>query len=660
MSYGTFESVETDGYDQQQRQAAVAQDLAVAMERVARQFGPYLNQASDKDDFNDRVAFVKPEMMKVVQAAGVMPVTGVMRKVVGAQRSAWREPSAGKNAPRKTLAWRGVDQDAAQRFVQYATQNGVILKDWAHLEQLLDSFYLRDSEPWSQVDKTSFMIELRNNKDEVINAMRGSGVYASKVAFTMDDYERFYDDSDPKMREWVAQDPENRMVPANPFTNLQDFYNWKNAGKTGDGLEDAKDLIPEDNWDGYLKERETKDTNEVRNNFASVEKSAVSGADMVGKQVIVDDGDTITVSRYDADKDAIYGENPDPETDRFGYQNELGPYFKGEWREAAKTSADHWTSEDDTLEDGRKNYNKPDTTVDWNKGIYGPDDDKKESSRRTANDEFAHAVLAYGSTPSPSELAERFYSFCQSELHKDPFTDNSAVGDLRQYLASLGESDQYNAVREQLALDGVGTYISSRRRQASDDDEPTTGEPTKPNTLNDDVLEGVEEGDEGKVSDNIETNSGDGSDSKGEKRSYRAASRQRKAGAGFTWENDGIGGYDLYGSPVNGGDVEDPHAEIFDDGEDGFRVYVYKTEYDSGEMRDEIPSLEEAKSWAEGKMMEYSGGGAQTSLFSRRKMAGEKRSYRRASAVRARADRAFESAVLRTADDALVNYIDTH
>ena len=590
MNYGTFESVETDGYDQQKRQAAVAQDLAVAMERVARQFGPYLNQASDKDDFNDRVAFVKPEMMKVVQAAGVAPVTGVMRKVVGAQRSAWRERTAGKNAPRKTLAWRGVDQDAAQRFVQYATQNGVILKDWAHLEQLLDSFYLRDSEPWSQMDKISFKIELRNNKDEVINALRGSGVYASKVAFTMDDYERFYDDSDPKMREWVAQDPENRMVPANPFTNLQDFHNWKNAGKTGDGLEDAKDLIPIDNWDGYLKEHETEDTNKVRNNFAN--RTADNGVT--------------------------------------GYCRTCG------------------SSGDDTvLADGREtclNCGAP----------------KKESSRRTADDEFARAVLAYGSTPSPSELAERFYSFCQSELHKDPFTDNSAVGDLRQYLASLGESDQYNAVREQLALDGVGTYISSRRRQASDDDEPTTGEPTKPNTLNDDVLEGVEEGDEGKVSDNIETNSGDGSDSKGEKRSYRAASRQRKAGAGFTWENDGIGGYDLYGSPVNGGDVEDPHAEIFDDGEDGFRVYVYKTEYDSGEMRDEIPSLEEAKSWAEGKMMEYSGGGAQTSLFSRRKMAGEKRSYRRASAVRARADRAFESAVLRTADDALVNYIDTH
>lgn len=639
MSYGTFESVETDGYDQQKRQAAVAQDLAVAMERVARQFGPYLNQASDKDDFNDRVAFVKPEMMKVVQAAGVMPVTGVMRKVVGAQRSAWRERTAGKNAPRKTLAWRGVDQDAAQRFVQYATQNGVILKDWAHLEQLLDSFYLRDSEPWSQVGKTSFMIELRNNKDEVINAMRGSGVYASKVAFTMDDYERFYDDSDPKMREWVAQDPENRMVPANPFTNLQDFYNWKNAGKTGDGLEDAKDLIPVDNWDGYLQERETEDTNKVRHNFAS--KTADNGVTgycrtcgSSGEDTGLADGRetclncgapkkessrrtandefaaskktasmppwaldyynwTIGVGRDPLDLDTLYYYLDDVPNNLSGDQAvELEQYINDNfdpWMTASmKTSAvddefaravlaaDHETSEDEYLPDGRKNYNKPGTTVDWNKGIYG-DDDKKESRRRTAND-----------------------------------------------------------------------------------DEPTTGEPTEPNTLNDDVLEGVEEGDEGKVSDNIETNSGDGSDSKGEKRSYRAASRQRKAGAGFTWENDGIGDYDLYGSPVNGGDVEDPHAEIFDDGEDGFRVYVYKTEYDSGEMRDEIPSLEEAKSWAEGKMMEYSGGGAQTSLFSRRKMAGEKRSYRRASAVRARADRAFESAVLRTADDALVNYIDTH
>lgn len=655
MSYGTFESVETDGYDQQQRQAAVAQDLAVAMERVARQFGPYLNQASDKDDFNDRVAFVKPEMMKVVQAAGVMPVTGVMRKVVGAQRSAWRKRTAGKNAPRKTLAWRGVDQDAAQRFVQYATQNGVILKDWAHLEQLLDSFYLRDSEPWSQVGKTSFMIELRNNKDEVINAMRGSGVYASKVAFTMDDYERFYDDSDPKMREWVAQDPENRMVPANPFTNLQDFYNWKNAGKTGDGLEDAKDLIPVDNWDGYLKERETEDTDKVRHNFAS--KTADNGVT--------------------------------------GYCRTCGS-----------------SGEDTGLADGREtclNCGAP----------------KKESSRRTANDEFA----ASKKTASMPPWALDYYNWTIG-VGRDPLdldtlyyylddVPNNLSGDqaveLEQYINDnfdpwMTASMKTSAVDDEFA----------RAVLAADDDEPTTGDPTKPNTLNDDVLEGVEEGDEGKVSDNIETNSGDGSDSKGEKRSYRAASRQRKAGAGFTWENDGIGSYDLYGSPVNGGDVEDPHAEIFDDGEDGgFRVYVYKTEYDSGEMRDEISSLEEAKSWAEGKMMEYSGGGAQTSLFSskeRQRTAGSvagdrdkfidylgdlinpptnaseldaafddfinsgaylsqqgidvigdeiidepERFLRHSRRKIAYEDRAFESAVLRTADDrALVNYIDTH
>lgn len=70
-------------------------------------------------------------------------------------------------------------------------------------------------------------------------------------------------------------------------------------------------------------------------------RTAASGEDMVGKQVVTDDGDIITVTRYDADTDSVYGENTDPD-DYFGKGSEIGPFGKGEWREAstaARTAA---------------------------------------------------------------------------------------------------------------------------------------------------------------------------------------------------------------------------------------------------------------------------------------------------------------------------------
>ena len=234
----------------------------------------------------------------------------------------------------------------------------------------------------------------------------------------MDDYDRFHDGSDPKHREWVAQDPEGRMVPSNPFQALSDFEEWKKTSKTkratdyqwddqwddatdalqpgdpryvdwseddddargtidyyakagrktarseeevrrerdevdkqlddvldngGDpkplrqklrdlndelsdtmredkyggktshrttaaGIEDADELIPEDNWDGYLKERETEDTNKVRNNFASRTagldwKSTGNGAEFEGfglwAEITKESDGTYTVEFWD-------------------------------------------------------------------------------------------------------------------------------------------------------------------------------------------------------------------------------------------------------------------------------------------------------------------------------------------------------------------------
>lgn len=72
----------------------------------------------------------------------------------------------------------------------------------------------------------------------------------------------------------------------------------------------------------------------------SASRTVTAGDDLVGKQIQTEDGDVLTVSRYDADADAVYCTNDQGNEDDYGYGGaELGPYHKGEYRLAARKTA---------------------------------------------------------------------------------------------------------------------------------------------------------------------------------------------------------------------------------------------------------------------------------------------------------------------------------
>lgn len=107
MSYGIFESAATDNLEQEarQRQALGALDMAILSVRDSQ--GGWVTAAETKEDFEDRIALVKDDMRKSVEAH-LMPVTGVMRKVVKALRDDWFDAHKARTAREYT------DEDKAR------------------------------------------------------------------------------------------------------------------------------------------------------------------------------------------------------------------------------------------------------------------------------------------------------------------------------------------------------------------------------------------------------------------------------------------------------------------------------------------------------------------------------------------------------------------
>lgn len=91
--YGVFEASSTDGFDEENQQRQAQRDLGRAIEAAREGFGSFLGMASDKDDYQDRLALVMNDLMQKVADAGVMPVPGVMRKVKAALRPEFRVAS---------------------------------------------------------------------------------------------------------------------------------------------------------------------------------------------------------------------------------------------------------------------------------------------------------------------------------------------------------------------------------------------------------------------------------------------------------------------------------------------------------------------------------------------------------------------------------------
>lgn len=91
--FGVWESIETSDSEKKIASRKSEDKLAAAIYDVKDKYGEFLYASTAIDEFHDRVALVKTDMMKTVDAH-LMPVTGVMRRVIKACKDEWRTRTA--------------------------------------------------------------------------------------------------------------------------------------------------------------------------------------------------------------------------------------------------------------------------------------------------------------------------------------------------------------------------------------------------------------------------------------------------------------------------------------------------------------------------------------------------------------------------------------
>lgn len=91
--FGVWESVETSDSEKKIASRRSEDKLAAAIYDVKDKYGEFLYASTAIDEFHDRVALVKTDMMKTVDQH-LMPVTGVMRRVIKACKDEWRTRTA--------------------------------------------------------------------------------------------------------------------------------------------------------------------------------------------------------------------------------------------------------------------------------------------------------------------------------------------------------------------------------------------------------------------------------------------------------------------------------------------------------------------------------------------------------------------------------------
>ena len=444
MSYGTFESVASDGYEDNLREAAAVQSLDHAIERVSQRFGSFLCQATDRDDFNERVALLKPEIMKVVEAAGVMPVSGVMRKVVGSQKAKWRKVAEGEFPPQQTQQ----QYDPAQQQ-QYAPQQQ------APAQQ---QYY----------DPAQYQAPVQQYQDPAQQQYQDPAQYQAPV-------QQYQAPAQQYAPQQQAPAEQQQYAPAQ---EQDDTYTA--------GLEDAKDLVPSDDWDGYLQERDTPEREQIKTrnfNPKSAGNQVPKGKyfDPITEELYDDDGE-------DVDRTLPPGWYYDEITDQV-YQDDDG--FRGASKTAVKKGDTVILEDGDTFTVTRVKQNGEVFGTNEEDGSeFGPyeDHEYRLHSHKTAD----QGVMTY----------------------QDPAgTSTPVVSPDPQVPMDTGAGNTGTVTDVPPTDDGYAAQTASRKTAGQDDN--TVGEPTEPNTLNDAVLDGVDKGDADKVSDNIDTNTGDGSDSEG-------------------------------------------------------------------------------------------------------------------------------------------------
>lgn len=95
--YGIFESVSTDGLEEETRLRSAQRSFDRAVFAAKEEFGVFLGAAESRADFDNRLALVKRDLIATIHAAGIDPVTGVVRKIAKTMR-----PDFSKKASRRT------------------------------------------------------------------------------------------------------------------------------------------------------------------------------------------------------------------------------------------------------------------------------------------------------------------------------------------------------------------------------------------------------------------------------------------------------------------------------------------------------------------------------------------------------------------------------
>lgn len=96
--YGVFESINGSEGERKVASRETQRKLDAAIDDVKRQYGAFLFASRDGEEWNDRVALCKNDMLKTIDAH-IFPVTGVVRRIVKACKDEWRFRVADKTGP---------------------------------------------------------------------------------------------------------------------------------------------------------------------------------------------------------------------------------------------------------------------------------------------------------------------------------------------------------------------------------------------------------------------------------------------------------------------------------------------------------------------------------------------------------------------------------
>jgi hypothetical protein len=132
--YGVFESINGSEGERKIATRETQRKLDAAIDNVKSQYGAFLYASRDGEEWNDRVALCKNDLIKTVDSY-LMPTTGVMRRIVKACKDDWKQRKAAGG-------WGDVDVDQAgtgdgkstrpgslEHYQQYARRNSLSPKD---------------------------------------------------------------------------------------------------------------------------------------------------------------------------------------------------------------------------------------------------------------------------------------------------------------------------------------------------------------------------------------------------------------------------------------------------------------------------------------------------------------------------------------------------